>query len=328
MVLHHRRGTVKGYWKQQRGYGKAEALLERKWPAKYNSAGHHTFSGRVYGGRMTHAFFRRTWIYHGTAGFAPFQSLYERTPGILGALPLMPEWYLLLVIAALGGMLGPFWSPLALATPLAALGIVVSIADAIMEARDAHFSAAPLPSAGRTWRRCITALLYLVQPLARLSGRVQYGLTVWRRRGKSDFSIPRPYQSAVWDENWKAPEDRFSAIHRYLSGERAIVKFGREYDRWDLEVVGGMFGSARMLMAIEDHGAGNQLVRTRIWPYCRAAAGIPMAILGLLTLLALISNALVVSALLGILLGWLLWNAFRQAGQATAAVRRATRIAA
>ena len=28
------------FWRQQRGYGRAEALLERKWPEKYNRRGH------------------------------------------------------------------------------------------------------------------------------------------------------------------------------------------------------------------------------------------------------------------------------------------------
>ncbi len=34
LVWHHRRNSVKAYWKQQKGYGKAEALLEGKWPEK------------------------------------------------------------------------------------------------------------------------------------------------------------------------------------------------------------------------------------------------------------------------------------------------------
>jgi GT2 family glycosyltransferase len=41
-VWHHRRNSLRTYWKQQKGYGKAEALLERKWPSKYNAAGHVT----------------------------------------------------------------------------------------------------------------------------------------------------------------------------------------------------------------------------------------------------------------------------------------------
>ena len=40
MVWHHRRNSVKCYWKQQMNYGKAEGCLERKWPEKYNAAGH------------------------------------------------------------------------------------------------------------------------------------------------------------------------------------------------------------------------------------------------------------------------------------------------
>lgn len=273
---------------------------------------------------MNHAFFRRTWVYHGTAGFAPFQSLYERAPGVLGALPLMPEWYLLLLIAAVSAVLGSFWSPLLFAAPLATVGVLFSVGDAIMGARDAWFSASPRPSPKRAWRRCITALLYLIQPLARLSGRMRSGLTAWRTRGRSEFAVPRPYQSAVWDEHWKLPEERFSEIHRNLSYEGVVVTFGHEYDRWDLEVVGGMLGSARMLMAIEDHGAGNQFVRTRIWPRCRRAAGVLMTIFGLLTLSALIGKAWAVAALLGAVFGWLLWNAFLQAGHSTAALQRGT----
>jgi GT2 family glycosyltransferase len=53
MVWHHRRNSVRAYWKQQQGYGKAEALLERKWPQKYNGAGHLTWAGRLYGKGLT-----------------------------------------------------------------------------------------------------------------------------------------------------------------------------------------------------------------------------------------------------------------------------------
>ena len=39
MVWHHRRNSIRAYWRQQQGYGKAEALLEKKWPEKYNVVG-------------------------------------------------------------------------------------------------------------------------------------------------------------------------------------------------------------------------------------------------------------------------------------------------
>src|SRR4029453_12483501 len=49
VVWHHARDSVRAYWRQQIGYGRAEALLERKWPAKYNAGGHHSWAGRLYG---------------------------------------------------------------------------------------------------------------------------------------------------------------------------------------------------------------------------------------------------------------------------------------
>jgi O-antigen biosynthesis protein len=75
MVWHHRRNSVRAYWKQQKGYGKAEALLERKWPSKYNIAGHVTWSGRLYGRGVTQPLGR--WrVYNGVWGRALFQRLY------------------------------------------------------------------------------------------------------------------------------------------------------------------------------------------------------------------------------------------------------------
>ncbi len=53
MVWHHRRNSLKTYWKQQQGYGKAEALLEAKWPERYNAMGHISWAGRLYGNGWT-----------------------------------------------------------------------------------------------------------------------------------------------------------------------------------------------------------------------------------------------------------------------------------
>ena len=47
MVWHHRRNSIRAYWKQQHNYGKAESFLEKKWPEKYNLVGHVTWAGRL-----------------------------------------------------------------------------------------------------------------------------------------------------------------------------------------------------------------------------------------------------------------------------------------
>ena len=93
LVWHHRRNSISAYLRQQRGYGRAEALLERKWRAKYNEVGHVTWTGRVYGKGLPSLFKWSQRVYHGVWGSAPFQAVYEPARGALGALPLMPEWF-------------------------------------------------------------------------------------------------------------------------------------------------------------------------------------------------------------------------------------------
>ena len=49
MVWHFRRNTVKAYIGQQRGYGKAEALVYSKHPFRFNLFGQAKWLGRIYG---------------------------------------------------------------------------------------------------------------------------------------------------------------------------------------------------------------------------------------------------------------------------------------
>ncbi len=107
VVWHHRRNSVWAYYRQQVGYGKAEALLEAKWPEKYNSLGHLKWAGRLYGRGLTRALNRKKGrIFHGPWGTALFQSVYEPAPGMLWSLPLMPEWYLLIAALNRTGFVG------------------------------------------------------------------------------------------------------------------------------------------------------------------------------------------------------------------------------
>src|SRR5439155_16770045 len=139
VVWHHRRGSLRGYWKQQAGYGKAEALLERKWPEKYNAAGHPSWGGRLYGPGLPPYLWPRQRVYHGIWGSAPFQSVYEPASGLLGALPLMPEWYLLVLALAWCSLLAVAWPPLLLAVPLLGLASGASVLVAVQGAARARF---------------------------------------------------------------------------------------------------------------------------------------------------------------------------------------------
>ena len=264
MVWHHRRGSVRTYWKQQRGYGKAEALLEAKWADKYNAAGHVSWTGRVYGQGNGCSLWRRARIYQGVWGSAPFQSIYQPAHGTLAALLLMPEWYLLIPVFAALSAVGSLWKPLLFALPLLGAAVAAPVLQACCSAAQTGIAARdPL---GRMNMRCLIALLYLLQPAARLYGRLCCGLTLWRRRGPSARAFPWPHTFRIWTEHWRASSERLQQIESDLRAQGACVARGGDFDRWDLEVRPNLLGAARLRMAVEEHGMGRQLVRFRVWP--------------------------------------------------------------
>jgi glycosyltransferase involved in cell wall biosynthesis len=279
VVWHHRRNSVRTYWKQQRGYGKAEALLERKWPERYNAAGHLSWKGRLYGRGWTLSLASLGGrIYRGMWNTAPFQSLYERGPGTLLALPLMPEWYL--VVGALAGLvlLGIGWRPLLFALPFLAVATAAPIAQALLSAGRARFTSAH-SRADRVRLFVLTAYLHLMQPMARLVGRIDHGLVPWRHRGPKGELWRTHVDRAAWRETWKAPDARLAAMHGALQRAGAVTCRGGDWEDWDLAVRGGILGGARLRLAVEEHGAGKQMLRFRFW--ARVPAGVIALVAGL-----------------------------------------------
>jgi len=273
MVWHHRRNSVKAYWKQQLNYGKAEGYLEHKWPEKYNAAGHIPWAGRIYfkGFEQFLGCFRSR-IYQGTWGSALFQSIYQPAPSLLWALPLMPEW--IVIVAALGffSLLGAEWRPLLLTVPFFLLAIFLPVAHAVSCAFRLPFL--HISAAERRRLRALTAFLHLMQPLARLIGRIKVGLTPWRKCGvASSVALPLPWPRTftIWSQHWRSSIAWLESVEEGIRALRAVILRGGDFDDWDLEVRGGMFGSVRLLMAVEEHGGGNQYVRIRSWPRCTGA---------------------------------------------------------
>jgi cellulose synthase/poly-beta-1,6-N-acetylglucosamine synthase-like glycosyltransferase len=267
VVWHHRRNSVRMYWRQQQGYGKAEALLERKWPEKYNVAGHPSWAGRLYGKGITRALsWWRGRIYQGTWGSALFQSIYQPAPAVYSWLPLMPEWYLIIATLAALSVLGFLWPPLLLALPLFAGAVGVLLAQAGLSATRASFASAP-----RAWQEwlslwLLTSFLHVLQPLARLLGRLRYGLTPWRWHSVQGLVVPWPRLVTLWSERWQEVTERLQTVEAAIQSCGASVARGGAYDAWDLKVRGGLLGAARLLAATEEHGAGRQLIRFRVSP--------------------------------------------------------------
>jgi GT2 family glycosyltransferase len=300
VVWHHRRNTVRGYWRQQRGYGAAEAALERKWPEKYTTGGHVTWRGRLYGDGFARKSARRRWrIYYGTWGSGPFQSIYHPEGRMSAFMPLLPEWYLVIGALALLSAAGALWTPLLVALPVLVLAIAGTLFQALLSALKPHAVSAGRSRTREAGFRALTAGLYLAQPLARLVGRLRAGLTPWRRRGAGRFVLPIQRNCVLWSEHGKTAESRLSSIETTLKKTSTPVIRGGDFDRWDLEVRGGPLGSVRVLLAVEEHGGGRQLARFRLWPRVSKAGAGAVIFVGVLFAASAVSGAWAAAVLLG-----------------------------
>ena len=324
VVWHHRRNSVRTYWRQQIGYGRAEAMLERKWPEKYNGPGHVRWAGRLYGDGLTHALgWRRPRVYHGVWGAAPFQSLYQPAPSLLGSLPQMPEWHLMTASLAGIAVLSTVWRPFKLALPMLAVAIVAPLAQAWLSAARAPFPGGPVRWSTRLRRRLLTAALHLIQPLARLRGRLNEGLTPWRHRGIAGPTPLWPVTASIWTDQAGEQDQRLRTLEADLRAEGACVLRGGRHAPWDLGVRGGFFGSARLILAVEDHPGGHQMVRVRWWPNVPVRGPIVTLVFAALTYVAAHDRAWVAAAVLGLGAGLFAWGVLGQCTAAMATVRDA-----
>src|SRR5438105_4285255 len=170
VVWHRPRRSIRAYWRQQRNYGRAEAMLEHKWPDKYRT-GHAHWAGRLYA-RGLLAGLGRCRIYYGTWGSELFQSLYAPGGGGLFSLTVTPEWYLWIAALALISIAGFAWTPLLLVAPVLVVALGGTLVVAGASAARARSVSQPSTRRVRSATWALTTVLHLIQPLARTWGRL------------------------------------------------------------------------------------------------------------------------------------------------------------
>jgi glycosyltransferase involved in cell wall biosynthesis len=289
VVMHRRRDTAWRYFKQQYGYGKAEALLERKWPSRYNRAGSSHWSGKIYDS-LAPVSGQRGLVRYGTWGSGLFQSIYEPAPSPLSSFLAAPELFLLIATLGVLSVLALVWSPLMFALPLFAVALATTAGHAFEAGCRAHGS---VP--GRAWqetvmRRLVTAGLFFGQPIARLAGRLRGGLSPWRRRLRPRGAWPRPRTVEVWAEEWRSPQAWLQELQDALAVRGGFVRSGGPFDRWDLHLRVGLLGGVRIRSAVEEHGSGRQLMRARIVPHASPVGVVVALALALLSVSAFLGS--------------------------------------
>jgi hypothetical protein len=71
----------------------------------------------------------------------------------------------------------------------------------------------------------------------------------------------------------------------------AAAKRGGDFDRWDLEVRAGILASVRLRAAVEEHGAGRQLIRIGSWPRLHGLGVVGVLVPAALAAVAAITGA-------------------------------------
>ncbi len=289
VVWHHRRNSFRKYWKQQDGYGKAESLLEKKWPEKYNEFGQLKWLGRIYGKGVSQDFSSmRERVFFGVWGTAPFQSLYQSSNS-LWSLTLAPEWYLATGFLALVFLLTLTWSVSIIPGALLSAGLATSISQALMNAHSVRTK--PKSLLERIRLHAAIFFLQLLQPLARLKGRLGSGLMPWNWRWTRTRPRFVPLTMKLWRDEWQDSKDTLKDLRSKLRYSATVVKSGGDYDRWDLEVREGRFGGCRLLLATQSYGAGRQLLRYRIIPRYSGVALAMSALFAVISVVAGLSGA-------------------------------------
>jgi len=322
IVWHHRRDSVRAYLKQQAGYGRAEALLERLHPGKFNGLGQVRWAGRIYGLPLVSSLLARSRIYQGVFGSAPFQSLYQPAAGWLAYLYQTPEWYALLGLLALLSAFAP-WLFL---VPVGALALRVI---QVLQAGAGTQVDPRLPWLQRWKQRALIAVLHFLQPLARAWGRLRGGLGPFRLAGAPPGAgtVPahvavRPHHGlrcrltlAFWGQAGQEKDTFLKQLMERLQASRCVTNPNSGWEGWDLRVTQGLVAGAILLAAVEDHGGPKRLLRLRVRfetpPWLGA---------GLLALAALVAIGVgrlsATGALLGLTLplamtAWILWQRAR-----------------
>jgi len=258
-VWHFRRNTVKAYYNQQRGYGKAEAMLYLKYPERFNALGQVMWRGRIPGlartmpGRSHLVSWLKT-----SSGF--FQTIYEPPMGLLKFLPQTLEWNAL-------------WSAtlvLSLMTGFSALPALMMLALGPIWALYYAWKA-PLEKCHESLgSRLVVAFLAYTGPMFRTITRYRYRLAgAWT--GPSGVA-PMPRQRPVialreralklsyWSENGISRDPLIDRLIKLFTRAGMPVRVDSGWNDYDLEIQPDSWTRMRIKTAEEEHPGGKYKV--------------------------------------------------------------------
>ena len=272
-VWHHRRQTPRTYFRQQAGYGDAEALLRFKHPEKFNGLGGWKWRGILYGASLRGLQMREPLIYRGTFGAGLFQCIYQSPTSYWAMIPASLEWHIAAGFAAVNALL---WRP---AGFIAAGMILLSVLVAALQAMQSRL---PTRYAGPASRLVIAVLSY-VQPLVRAGAHYRTRLSSYRAITAHPAvhgvrrhwpRLRRTLLIEFWSEGGNRMDLLANAVDE-LRRNRWGVTLDTGWSEWDAELYGHPWSCVRVTTVQEEHGSGRRLIRLRYhlrptWLACAA----------------------------------------------------------
>src|SRR5579864_1401248 len=266
VVWHFRRNTVKAYIGQQRGYGKAEALVYSKHPIRFNLFGQAKWLGRIYGDLSAALLLsRKPLIYSGVFGRGLFQTMYEPPSSLAAFLPLSFEWNIIAVALALAGIVAGGWMWL-LTVPLLTTW-VLCINGGLKAPIDKRFRGLKA--------RALVALLIYLGPILRGWERLKWRL----REMRTHEHVPvtpqemlqparvawpeRAFYLSYWSERGDEKELLLGALMAFLAPQKYFIVPDQGWNDWDLKIARGLWSRAFVTVCTENHGGMKRLLRVR-----------------------------------------------------------------
>ncbi len=264
VVWHFRRNTVKAYIGQQKGYGKAEALVYGKHPFRFNLFGQAKWLGRIYGDLSASLLLsRQPVIYSGVFGRGLFQTMYEPPSSLAAFLPLTFEWNVVAILLALAGIIGGGWMWLLLVPLLVTWTMCVN--GALKAPVDPRFR-------GLKARALIALLIYL-GPILRGWERLKWRTKIMetkdparldetRQRPRIDW-LQRALYLGYWSERSDEKEVLLGGLMAFLAPQKYFIVPDTGWSDWDLKIARGLWSRAFVTVCAENHGGEKRLLRVR-----------------------------------------------------------------
>jgi len=297
LVWHHHRSSVKAYWRQQAGYGEGETWLDAHHPEKFIS-GQMLWRGRIYSPLPFVRSLSGRRINTGVWGTAAFPSVYRTDVNPLQFVPHSASWMAVSTLLCIAGVPAglvvayPLEAVLLLAAGLLGWGTTI-VRCSVFAARS---NLSGLPGAD-TWRgrlryRSMIMWLHLVQPMARVYGRVRGmwsppSVVAPEHVTRVPWKAPVPSlrdavrsalllvggsaQRTFWSETWASHSTLLTELAGVLRAARPARPIDVD-DGWratrDLSIAVRRWGWLHVRALVEEHAEGRCLLRveTRMGP--------------------------------------------------------------